>query len=205
MSSGKQSIPFLPGNTFQDVKVIDKKRSAINTHQKHDFRKPHSLGYKNGYPIQITPKLGIGLEELETTVPTPQELLAAAGNNPSITYGDKQFHTPIKAPRFVPAHVAFDKVVLRFDAYFKETVHESTEQYHLRKVHIHYFLEDDSIAVVEPPVENSGIPQGVLIKRHRIPRSTTEFYSIKDFNLGININFYGKTFRIVDCDQFTAV
>jgi hypothetical protein len=92
---------------------------------------------------------------------------------------------------------------LRFDAYFKETVHESTEQFHLRKVLIHYFLEDDSIAVVEPPVENSGILQGVLIKRQRLPKNSTDFYCIKDFNLGINITFYGKTFRIVSCDEFT--
>jgi hypothetical protein len=94
---------------------------------------------------------------------------------------------------------------LRFDGYFKQTVHESTEQYHLRRVLIHYYLEDDSIAVVEPPVENSGIPQGVLIKRHRIPKSSTDFYSIKDFNLATNVTFYGKTFRVVSCDKFTEV
>jgi hypothetical protein len=95
--------------------------------------------------------------------------------------------------------------VLRFDAYFKQTVHESEEQFQLRRVRILFFLEDDSIAVVEPPVENSGIPQGVLIKRQKLPKSSTEYYSVRDFNLGVNITFYGKTFRIVSCDQFTKV
>jgi EF-hand domain-containing protein 1 len=66
-------------------------------------------------------------------------------------------------------------------------------------------LEDDSIVVLEPPVENSGIPQGVLIKRQRLPKNSGEYYSVRDFNLGINITFYGKTFRIVSCDQFTKV
>jgi hypothetical protein len=28
---------------------------------------------------------------------------------------------------------------------------------------------------------------------------------VKDFNLGINITFYGRTFRIVSCDKFTEV
>jgi hypothetical protein len=95
--------------------------------------------------------------------------------------------------------------VLRFDAYFKQTVHESEEQFQLRRVRILFFLEDDSIAVVEPPVENSGIPQGVLIKRQKLPKSSTDYYSVRDFNLGVNITFYGKTFRIVSCDQFTKV
>ncbi|KAJ3286632.1 EF-hand domain-containing protein 1 [Borealophlyctis nickersoniae] len=109
----------------------------------------------------------------------------------------------VKGEGFVPAHVAFDKVVLRFDAYFKQTVHESREQYHLRRVRILYFVEDDSIAVVEPPVENSGIPQGVLIKRQRMPKNSEEFYSVRDLNLGVDVRFYGKTFRVVGCDGFT--
>jgi hypothetical protein len=94
---------------------------------------------------------------------------------------------------------------LRFDGYFKQTVHESEEQYHLRRVHILFFLEDDSIAVIEPPVENSGIPQGVLIKRQKLPKNSTEYYKASDFNLAQNITFYGKTFRIVSCDKFTEV
>ncbi|KAI9349622.1 hypothetical protein BDR26DRAFT_852481 [Obelidium mucronatum] len=188
-----ETIPFLPGNTFRDV-------------TKTDFRKPHSLDYRNGYAIQPQPLLGIGLDPIETNETIdPNALLEQIQSDPAITYGDKQFHkASLPTPRFIPAHVAFDKVVLRFDGYFKQTVHESTEQYHLRKIKIYYFVEDDSISVVEPPVENSGIPQGVLIKRQRLPKSSTEFYTIRDFNVGINITFYGKTFRIVSCDKFTA-
>ncbi len=53
--------------------------------------------------------------------------------------------------------------VLRFYAYFKETVYESPmEFYRVRPVGIYYFIEDDSIGVFEPAVENSGIPQGSL-------------------------------------------
>ncbi len=30
-----------------------------------------------------------------------------------------------------------------------------------------------------------------------------EFYTWEDLNIGININFYERVFRIVDCDKFT--
>ena len=35
---------------------------------------------------------------------------------------------------------------------------------------IYYYLEDDTISVVEPEVPNSGMPQGKLIKRQRLPK-----------------------------------
>ena len=54
--------------------------------------------------------------------------------------------------------------VLRFNAYFKQTVHESQNEYfRVRPVDIYYYLEDDSIAVIEPHVENCGMPQGIVL------------------------------------------
>ena len=62
--------------------------------------------------------------------------------------------------------------VLLFNAYFKQTLNESDKEYYrVRPVKIYYYLEDDSISVVEPIVENSGIPQGKLIKRQRLPKN----------------------------------
>jgi hypothetical protein len=52
--------------------------------------------------------------------------------------------------------------VLKFDAWYQQTVNESqVEHYRVRHVNIYYYLEDDSIAVNEPQVENSGLPQGM--------------------------------------------
>ena len=56
----------------------------------------------------------------------------------------------------------------------------------------------------EPKEENSGIPQGSFVKRHHIPKGRGEFYTVLDFKLGTDLTFYGRTFRIVDCDAFTA-
>ena len=42
-------------------------------------------------------------------------------------------------------------------------MHESKDEYfRVRPVDIFYYLEDDSIAVIEPHVENSGMPQGEI-------------------------------------------
>ena len=97
--------------------------------------------------------------------------------------------------------------MLRFNAYFKQTVHESpNEHFRVREVSIFYYLEDDSISVVEPVADNSGIPQGKLIKRQRLPKNDLgDFWHWKDFNLGIDVIFYGKVFHIYNCDGWTTV
>ena len=80
------------------------------------------------------------------------------------------------------------------------------EQYRVRYVKIYFFLEDDTIQVVEPRTKNAGYNQGIIINRHRIPRSKPyddTFYSIEDFNLQKELELYGKRFKITDCDQFT--
>ena len=80
------------------------------------------------------------------------------------------------------------------------------EHYRIRRVNIYYFLEDDSMSVIEPVVENSGIPQGKLIKRQRFTKNDVgDHYHWKALNRGSNLTGYGKTFRIVDCDRFTQV
>lgn len=86
-------------------------------------------------------------------------------------------------------------------------MHESRDEYYrVRDVKIFYYLEDDSISVVEPPVENSGMPQGKLIKRQRLPKNDMgDLWHWKDLNLGMNITIYGKVFHIYDCNKWTAV
>lgn len=106
-----------------------------------------------------------------------------------------------------PAWVAFDKQVLSFDGYFQESVVERPgEQYRVRKVKILFYLEDDTIQVSEPRVKNAGYNQGTIINRHRIPRARpydNTFYTIEDFNVQREVEFYGKKFKITDCDAFT--
>ncbi|XP_026683294.1 EF-hand domain-containing family member C2-like, partial [Diaphorina citri] len=88
----------------------------------------------------------------------------------------------------VPSWIAYDKQILTFDAYFKDLIHSVQGYDHVvRKVKILFYLEDSTIKVVEPKVDNSGIAQGCLIGRQRIkiPESGA-FYDVIDFNIGEN-------------------
>lgn len=167
-------LPFLPGNTF-----VDQTKAA--------FHKPQTF-CKTNSGIQIIKDAPQAAAAPPVIPPPPQHEQPVAPAAPA-----------------VPAYVALDRMVLRFFAYYKEAVHESRmENYRVRKVTVLYYLEDNTLQVNEPKEENSGIPQGAFIKRHHIPKGRGEFYTVLDFQLGTDITFYGRTFRVVDCDAFTA-
>ncbi|NXI52837.1 EFHC2 protein, partial [Chloroceryle aenea] len=106
-----------------------------------------------------------------------------------------------------PSWVAFDKQVLSFDAYFEEEVPDKNQElYRIRHCKIYFYLEDDTIQVVEPQVKNSGISQGTIVRRHRIPLpppQEDEFYTIDHFNINIEVILYARKYKIIDCDMFT--
>ena len=110
----------------------------------------------------------------------------------------------------MPQWLKYDKNVLRFDGYFDEHVTESAyENWRIRPCLILYYLDDDSIQVIEKRTENSGIPQGDLIKRRRVkftdendPENKRDI-TWQDLNLAQNIMILGKNFRLCKCDKFT--
>ncbi len=107
-------------------------------------------------------------------------------------------------PKRPPKWLKYDKQTLRFYAYFQEPVHESgVENFRVRKCVILYYLDDDTIHITEPRVENSGIPQGIFLKRHKVPRPDEGHYTFNDLNLSMSLEVYGRVFRIIDCDEFT--
>lgn len=179
--SSSGNLPFLPGNSFGNPTV-------------KSYHKSHTLDHYGGYMKQLTIGPAPNLSD--------KELDELANYRPSLTYGQKVQSPP---EEFTPAHVAFDKEVLYFNAYFKQTVNESPKEFYcVRQVKIYYYLEDDTIAVHEPVVENSGIPQGKLIKRQRLPKNDLgDTWHWKDLNIGIEVNFYGKNFMIYDCNKWT--
>jgi len=187
-----EGLPFLPGYTFHDK---DPTKTRYHVHQ--------TLDYKNGYMKPVVPvSVGKGGEPIHFNQISQNELDELAKFQPTLTYGQAKQAPP---EDFVPAHKYFDKKVLRFYGYFKETVHESPqEHFRVRPVEVYYFLEDDAILVNEPAVDNSGIPQGKLINRHRIPKNDHgDCWHWKDLNVGVDVVFYGKVFRLCDADKFT--
>jgi len=152
--------------------------STNSTLGKDTFNKGHAFDMRNGVPVEV----GVGGPSKTTIVPNG-----------------------VGQP--APSWVAFDRQVLRFSAYFQEAVHEKREEtYRIRRCTILYYLEDDSIQVNEARQENSGIPQGTLIRRHRIPKPAPhddKFYEVDSFNVGNNVTLYSRSFTITDCDAFT--
>lgn len=70
-----------------------------------------------------------------------------------------------------PHHVQAAGMNLTFYGFYKEGVPESAqEQWRVRHVRLIYYLEDDSMLVFEQPGENTGLPQGRLLGRHRVPK-----------------------------------
>ena len=114
-----------------------------------------------------------------------------------------------ESKNLLPQWIKYDKNVLRFEGYFDEHVTESAyENWRIRPCLILYYLDDDTVHVIEKKYENSGIPQGDLIKRRRTklfdkdPELKRELFW-KDLNLGQNIMIFGKNFRLCKCDKFT--
>ncbi|KAJ3377330.1 EF-hand domain-containing member C2 [Lobulomyces angularis] len=178
------SLPLLPGHNFN-----------LEKHDLLNHRKSHAFDYCNEVSIFKKEAPGIGGNYLK-------------GQKEDLVHTSVEIYPNFdgKAER-VPAWVAFDRKVLRFYAYFQEAVHEKREeQYRVRKVNIYFYLEDDTIHVSEPRSANSGLPQGTLIRRHRVPKPEAvngQHYIISDFNVGVEVTFYSITFKIVGCDQFT--
>jgi hypothetical protein len=111
--------------------------------------------------------------------------------------------------QYEPTFVKLDKQVLKFTAYFKESVVESSmENWRVRVVDIFFFLEDNTVMISEHKQTNSGTPQGVFLKRQMVLKSDLPIgqqtaLGIEDFRVGESINIYGRNFRIVDADQYT--
>ncbi|XP_038134591.1 EF-hand domain-containing protein 1 [Cyprinodon tularosa] len=191
MSSGwnNYGLPFIPGYSFRDL-------------TKSSFHRSQTLSYRNGYAMPRRPSVGIGQEPLLSEQLTQQQINELTFERSDIAYAtqDKSHYE-----QFIPAHVALYQKTLRFNAYFLEDVPQSPEEdYRVRPVVIYYYLEDDSMCIMEPVVENSGMQQGKRLKRQRVPKNEHgEHYLWKDFNLGIDLEMYGVKYHITQCDAFT--
>merc|ERR1719188_173877 len=67
-----------------------------------------------------------------------------------------------------------------------------------------YFMEDGTIRMSEPKVENSGIPQGMFLKRHKVPREDAQgFLGPDDFRCGEDVVIYARRYHLTGCDRYT--
>ena len=96
--------------------------------------------------------------------------------------------------------------MLRFYGYFKESVVEARlENHRVRKVIVHYFLEDKSIMLTEPKMVNSGMPQGAFFNRQMVLKADGSGHPFlpDDFHIGTDCSICGRAIRLYDCDEYT--
>ena len=114
----------------------------------------------------------------------------------------------------LPAFLEHDRRVLLFHAYYEEDVLQSpVESKRITKCEIYFFVEDGKIEIVQTKQENSGIPQGVFLRRSRVekPRrqgagsSGSRYYEIDDLKIGNQVEIYSRTFHIVSCNESTRM
>eukprot|EP00051_Salpingoeca_urceolata_P016671 m.223208 g.223208 ORF g.223208 m.223208 type:complete len:552 (+) comp18748_c0_seq2:177-1832(+) len=194
------ALPFLPGHTYQD---------PSKTHHP----KGRSCAVSGGVAMvstQAGPDLTEEeLAELATRAPTLSYASYSRNKTaaPGSTRGASGAAASASTKQNVPRHVELDKKVLQFFGYFKQTVTESRdEHYRVRHVKMYYYLEDDTLCLIEPAVPNSGLPQGKLLKRQKVPKGkdSGSTWHWKDLNVGVTLTIYGRAFRFTDCDAFTA-
>ncbi|XP_062554556.1 EF-hand domain-containing family member C2 [Armigeres subalbatus] len=173
-------LPFLPGNTFPDI-------GQTKFNKSHHFDR-----WRNICMLADRKRPGIGGKQYSPT-DGPEYCL------PSL-------YPPRQGP-LLPSWLTYDRKVLCFHGFFQETLTEIDRiPYQIRKVKILYYLEDDTMQVSEPRTMNSGIPQGCLVTRQRIPRPPPydgEFTSLLDLNINHTVQLFDRVYTITGCDEFT--
>eukprot|EP00003_Mantamonas_plastica_P028836 TRINITY_DN670_c0_g1_i1.p1 TRINITY_DN670_c0_g1~~TRINITY_DN670_c0_g1_i1.p1 ORF type:complete len:599 (-),score=239.10 TRINITY_DN670_c0_g1_i1:2801-4597(-) len=181
--------------------------------------KKQSMRYVNGYPIMdSTTQYDFTDDDDDLELKVDPSLTYGKHNNREISLQDLK--PPAKEVSLKPNQLAPSLAesiakttgkklvhnVLSFSASFTEQVYESSEEdERVRTVSILYYIEDDTIMIYEKRIENSGIPQGVQLKRQPVKKFGTnnEYVTLKDFQVGEDITIYGVNYHIFDADKFT--
>jgi hypothetical protein len=125
----------------------------------------------------------------------------------------------------LPSFLEHDRQVLLFHAYYEEDVMQSAiENKRVMKCEIYFYVEDGTIEIIQTKQENSGIPQGVFLRRRRVEKICCSdhghksqgimhvdedvfegdcYYGLDDLKVGNSVEIYSRIFHIVDCNQST--
>lgn len=180
------NLPFLPGNQYADPTITRYHKTQLLNASKDGAMLEKTTSLAENVNPDLLASMREGAPMAMTGMPArrPQE-------NDAI-------------PKIAPKWLKYDRQVLNFDCYFQEPVVESpNENFRVRKCTAYYYLDDDTLNITEKRIENSGITQGIFLKRHQVPNPAGGVYTYKDLNLGMNVDVYGRVFRFTNCDEFT--
>ena len=181
--------PKLPGNII------------YHDPTKVDFKKISSIQLERVMNNEAKLKSSIVIPRVRT----PEKVQIRDGK--SLSYSQSTFQNPFEtdlSEHFQPDYVKLDKQVLRFYGYFKESIVESrNENCRIRKLTIYYYLTDGTISINEERETNSGIIQGIFLKRLKVKKDENSSYTYSDLMVGIDIYIYGRYIRLFDCDEYS--
>mmetsp|Transcript_18470 Transcript_18470/g.21249 ORF Transcript_18470/g.21249 Transcript_18470/m.21249 type:complete len:685 (+) Transcript_18470:124-2178(+) len=122
---------------------------------------------------------------------------------------------PFSPSSQLPSFIEHDRRVLLFNAFFEEEVLQSAlETTRIHVCDIFFYAEDGTLEIIQKKQENSGIPQGVFLRRSRVikpkmmnayPGSNVNepFYEIDDFKIGNVVAISSREFMITSCNEST--
>jgi len=110
---------------------------------------------------------------------------------------------PYTDTKNLPSFITNEGRMCSFVAFFTE-VHRDGVEDRSRQVIVKLFLEDSSIEIVEPRVENSGTTQGKFLKRHQVCKpNSSSIYTLADMHIGSQVVLYNRPYTIIDADEST--
>eukprot|EP01116_Phalansterium_solitarium_P009858 TRINITY_DN241_c0_g1_i11.p1 TRINITY_DN241_c0_g1~~TRINITY_DN241_c0_g1_i11.p1 ORF type:complete len:574 (-),score=256.51 TRINITY_DN241_c0_g1_i11:254-1975(-) len=163
-------------------------------------RTKSTLIYKNGYAVPRQPT-------------NSSTLLASGGGEPTLSWDPELTYTVVKraaSPIEKAKTTQVEHESLAFEAYYHEKVqYSASETSRVRRVTICYFLRDQSIMINEKRDPNSGLPQGIVLKRQRVSRSgmaavgNEDVLRPRDFAVGSDVVLFARSYHVYDADFFT--
>ena len=59
-------------------------------------------------------------------------------------------------------------VLLFYGYYFEDVTESAIESRRIHRCELYYYTEDGTVEIIKPKQENSGMPQGALLRRRKV-------------------------------------
>jgi len=163
--------------------------------------------YAKNFGITDMPEFDVDPEPLPTTaVRAPVPAYSGLGTQED-SFGSVLYLVPKPPAKNVMKMLQNEKKRLRFRARFTDPKDAADEQ---RRFIITYFTADDTIAVYEESINNSGRWSGKFLERGRVLKpdptrgsAAVVYYGIEDMVVGNHLNFNCHKFIIMQIDEFS--
>ena len=125
-------------------------------------------------------------------------------NNSVSTWGGLNDDASVVSMYNNPSNTAPSPPVLLFYGFYFEDIMESNiESKRIHRCELYYYTEDGTIEVIECKQENSGMPQGSVLRRRKVQKKEGGYLAIDDFKIGGVVEIYSRGYSVVGCNNST--